>query len=382
MHARTMADDAADGGDTLAVSAPSGIVGWTVDGAPLGNVSAHWAPYGSVIASAFGDVQENASIRTTLSKVARKTSSPLSDRRSSVSPIRPHVAGSGSSGYLISAGMRDALSVFAPGIATIPSGSGFIAFDSQSDIWQAIETVIREGFAFPTDDGSIRRMPFNPVAMRRAIDAAHKVGKEFHVDRLDDVISEATERAYGYLMGIAATASLDDVVTHDGSAHAPIGEIAGYLVTRDVRCGHCSVCSGHTGSRYVIGGCEAPTSIVEFVDAQRAVSRAVYASASASVSSERYVSPVIDTALLDSTQVDDVSRDCGHGPTCERDSCRGQNVIHASRVACEALGLPTVAANGSASVEMMNFIALALGGLPTDNGRRKAQVKLRALLKR
>lgn len=395
-HVRVMADDAADGGDTYAVSAPTGFLGHTLEsmngipvggtyvvptGVPIAAPSEHFNVWGSEILARFGmRVKFNGSIHTTVTSVNRRTSSPMSDRPSSVAPIRPSVNGSAASvGRVISWRMRNALSVIAPDVVTEDSTKTIYAFDPESVIWPALETVIRTGFSFPTADGTTRNMPFNPVAMRRAIDAAHKEGKTFYVDRLDDVISEAVERAYASLLDIASNAAPDDVVTHDGSAHAPMGHVAGYLVMRDIRCGNCSACQ-HNGSRYVIGNCAAPGTKEEYVDAQRVLSRALYASASASVTSERYASLSATGILPDSNVVDDVSRDCGHGAECLRDSCRGKNVLHAATVACEALGIATISGNGKASTEFLDLIALALGNAPTEAGRRLATDKLRALL--
>lgn len=289
---------------------------------------------------------ESAYDRAYLENNKRTPSAPLADRAASVAPIRPHVMA--------------------------------VASDDTSDVWQAIADVLATGFVFPTDDGT-RSIPFNPVAMRRAMDAAHREGREFHIDRLDDMISDATERAYVMLSELAATADPANAYSHDGSAHAPVGMIAGWDVVRAVRCGKCGPCD-HAGSRYVVGGCLAPTTIVEFTDAQRCVSRALYAAASASASSERYSRVTTDGVMPESVTTDDTYRDCGHGATCDLDTCRMLNVIRAARIACEALGLPTVADNGRASVDFLSFVAVAYGQIPSEGGRLRAGQRIRSTL--
>jgi hypothetical protein len=262
-----------------------------------------------------------------------------------------------------------------------PLVSRVLGTDTVSDtVWATIETLRRDGW---------HGIPFVPRAAARARDAAHRAGRIWAVDRLDDVISDAIERAYHAINAMIArgmnadddSVSIVTVFVAAPTDDIPIGNIAAFMVRRQVKCGKCDNCTGNSGSRYVIGGCEAPCAIDEWTTAARIMSRALYASAAASVSGERYARVTRDGVLPATHILPDDPRECGHGSTCRLPACIAENLVRAVIMVCEATGTALIGGNGRVSMEAENLLTAATGHQPTERGRRDAMTKIRLLLR-
>lgn len=278
-----------------------------------------------------------------------RVGSALSDRASMCVPLMPSVRAAGGKGY--------------------SGGDG---------MWHALDTIVREGFRY-SENGS--PIPVNAVVAARSRDAAHRVGMQWHAERSQDVAQRAYVRAYDMMRELVARTESDpDVygVTATGAEYAPMGTVAGAYVIRPVRCGACEGCA-HNGSRYVVGKCADPRTITEYVDAQRILSRAIYASAAESVhdsvnGSKRFA-PIEEAIDLPVTDEDTTA--CGHGDECEATACRGMRILRAAMAACIMLGEEPIGNRGLSST-FTDVLLVAYGAEgKSDPARARVLRKLR-----
>lgn len=290
-------------------------------------------------------------------------------------------------------------------------------------IWQGIGTVMDQGFYFTDDSGTEIRIPTLAAMAGKATTRFGAHGKALMAERVDDVVSSSLMRSYlmmrALILSTEAEKRFEDFIGFDNDAlgtvavHAPMGEIAGIMERRAVRCGECKPCRdgsmtrgmliediGDTAedraadmeraihaattnvkSRYHIGPCLSPTlADPSMVDIQLIMHRAIYAEADAHVSDERedlkrFATAEEREALAEDTNmviVDAASEFivCGH-TNCTQLACRVMTLVNAARIVCDTLQRGTVAKNGGLSTDFLDIVsAIIYGNGPTPSQSR------------
>lgn len=315
----------------------------------------------------------------------RKGPKPLADHASRAVPMMPHMGS------------------FPDSVGNIVGTAGESADGAKlGEIWQAFETIVRNGSYFRNRvTGETTRIPFNAISVSRALNGAYKgTAKreklqnvraiEVHMDRIDDVIQSGLIRGYilATLAWLGAEAGDHEFIyVNPGDAgqpegYAPMGNVQGILMTRYTKCGECAPCrkSGDGYSRFAARHCMAPNMIKDYVDAQRFLSRGLFAAASTINGRERYAPWGLQPWELadDDARTDESAYLlCGHGEDCTRATCLAYLAVHTARIATEVYGDGVIGKNGKLSTHFTGMCALLLGQKNTPYGRLTALKTIR-----